>query len=147
MIVPPQAVRVMVVRPKRKAIPPRIKAEVFIRQKGYCAECHKFIYDPAEYDHRPAIILRPVNSAGTDYVPPQNDPSHIEALHADCHQKRTTGRKPGAERTVTTKGSDIGLKSKFNRLEGRLKPRRKSPIKSRGFAKGPKRKWSNRSFK
>lgn len=135
-------------RPKRKAIPTSVKCDVLRRQRAHCAECKQPLWpsDPTEYDHRPAIILRSVNSAGTDYVPPQLDPDYIEALHADCHQKRTTGRKPGAARTVTTKGSDAHLAAKFRRIEGKNKPRRKSPIKSRGFAKGPKRKLQSRGF-
>ena len=122
-------------RPRRKAIPPKVKLKVFQRQKGICMSCHAPITDSAEYDHRPAIISRPVNAAGTDYDPPQLDPEHIEALHPECHQQRTTGRRPGAERTVTTKGSDIWLKTKFARLE---KPRKRSRMGvPRGFGKRP----------
>lgn len=136
-------------RPKRKAILVSVKIEVIRRQRSNCTECKLPLWpsDPTEYDHRPSLILRPVNAAGTDYVPPQNDPDHIEALHASCHQKRTTGRKPGATHTATTLGSDIHLKTKFARLEGRTKPKRKAPIKSRGFAKGPKRKIQSRKFR
>lgn len=83
-----------------------------------------------------------MNAVGTDYDPPQNDPDFIEALHTDCHQQRTTGRKPGAERTITTKGSDIYLKSKFARLEGRTKPRPKQKIPQRKNP-WPKRKMRN----
>lgn len=130
-------------RPKRKAIPTSVKTEVIRRQRACCAECKQPLWpsDPTEYDHRPSLILRLVNAAGTDYEPPQNDPDHIEALHAPCHQKRTTGRKPGAERTVTTLGSDIHLKSKFNRLEGRTKKRPKAKIAKR------KHPWPKREFR
>ena len=93
-------------------------------------------------DHDPALVLRPYNPRIKDvaarYTPHAHDPGALVYREKADHQQKTTGRRPGAERTVTTKGSDIGLKSKFNRLEGRLKPKRKS-IKSRGFAKGPKR--------
>lgn len=136
-------------RPKRKAIPVSVKCEVLRRQRANCVECKQPLWpsDPTEYDHRPSLILRPVNAAGTDYEPPQNDPDYIEAIHASCHQKRTTGRKPGAERTITVKGSDIGLKTKFARLEGKTKPKRKVQIKSPGFAKGPKQKIQSRGFR
>lgn len=130
-------------RPKRKAIPLLVKVEVLRRQRAHCAECRRPLWpsESTEYDHRPAIILRTVNAAGTDYEPAQNDPDFIEALHSDCHQERTTGRKPGAERTITTKGSDIGLKSKFARLEGRVKLRRKQKIPQR------KNPWSKRKMR
>ena len=72
-----------------------------------------------------------------DYIPPQNDPNFIDAMHDRCHLQRTVGRKADAEKTVTTKGSDAWLRKKFNRLEG--KPRRKAKIPSRPF---PKRRKS-----
>jgi hypothetical protein len=126
-------------RPKRKNIPPAVRREVLHRQNYHCAEC-KTIFVPGdkiEHDHRPALIARPVNDAGDDYDPPQNDPRFIDALHArPCHIKRTIGRQPGAEKTVTTKGSDIWLKTKFDRLEGRTKQRPKAKIPSRPFSKG-----------
>lgn len=124
------------IRPKRKAIPLAVRVTVGDRQKWRCAACGEGLNPLCiEFDHRPAIISRPVNAAGTDYDPPQNHPDFIEALDPSCHQQRTTGRKPGAERTVTTKGSDVWLKSKFNRLEGRTKKRPKQKIQSRGFQK------------
>jgi hypothetical protein len=104
-----------------------------IRQKYRCPECG-FPFTPdskVEYDHRPPLILREVNSDATDYWPRQNDPDHIQALHADCHLRRTVGRLPGAEKTITTKGSDAHLAAKFRRLEGRNKPKRKIKIPSR----------------
>lgn len=108
-------------------------------------------FEKPELHHSPALILRPYHPQRKDiaarYEPNANDPDSLVYLDAPDHQQRTTGRKPGAERTITTKGSDIGLKSKFARLEGRVKPKRKAPIKSRGFAKGPKRKMQSRGFR
>lgn len=123
------------IRPKRKNIPPKVKAEVLLRQNFHCAAC-KTIFteqDKIEFDHRPAIILRSVNVDRTDYHPPQNDPVYIDALHAACHLQRTVGRLPGAEKTVTTKGSDAHLAAKFRRLEGQ--ERKKAKIPSRPFPK------------
>jgi hypothetical protein len=77
--------------------------------------------------------MRAVNVEGTDYHPPQNDPDHIEALHKLCHLRRTVGRIPGAEKTITTKGSDAWLAAKFRKLEGKNKPKRRSRIATRGF--------------
>lgn len=128
-------------RPRRKAIPLSVKRTVRARQHDCCVDCGAPLDNTTEFDHRPALWARPVNASGTDYEPAQNDPAFIEGLHAPCHLKRTTGRLPGAERTITTKGSDAHLKAKFNRLEGRTKPRRKvqwptgRKIRSRGFRK------------
>jgi hypothetical protein len=105
-----------------------------------------YLFDKPELHHSPALILRPYNSRIKDiaarYSPNANSPDSLVYLEASDHLQRTTGRKPGAERTVTTKGSDIGLKSKFNRLEGRTKkrlkaqiPARKNPWPKRGFGK------------
>jgi hypothetical protein len=126
-------------RPRRKAIPHTTKLLVLGLQDFICPECGEIVYiENAEFDHRPALIMRPVDASGTDYEPPQLDPFHINALHAPCHQKRTTGRAIGAERTVTTKGSDIWLKTKFARLERKASghlPKRKKPFPSRPFPK------------
>lgn len=95
-------------------------------------------------DHDPALILRPYNPQIKDvaarYTPHAHDPAALIYREKTDHQQKTTGRKPGAERTVTTLGSDIHLKSKFNRLEGRTKkrpkakiPKRKNPWPKRGM--------------
>lgn len=135
-------------RPKRKDIPAKAKAAVLERQNHHCAGCKNIFTadDKIEFDHRPALVLRVINEFGNDYVPPMNDPAWIDALHNHCHLRRTVGRLPGAERTITTKGSDAHLAAKFRKLEGRNKPVRKSQIQSRGFPKGPKRKIPSRSF-
>jgi hypothetical protein len=86
-----------------------------------------------QLDHDPALILREFNPRTGKYTPDANDPAYLIYREPDDHQRKTTGRKPGAERTVTTKGSDIGLKTKFARLE--RKPKRKSIIPSRSFSK------------
>jgi len=85
--------------------------------------------------------MRKVNVDGTDYEPPQLDPKYIEALHVPCHQKRTTGRPPGAERTATVKGSDVWLAKKFRRLEGEPRKKAKFPKQKN---KWPKQKFNSR---
>lgn len=105
---------------------------------------------PVALDHDSALILRKYNPRVKDvaarYTPHAHDPDALIYREKADHQQKTTGRKPGAERTVTTIGSDAHLAAKFRRLEGKNKPRRKAPIKSRGFAKGSKRKMQSRSF-
>lgn len=95
-----------------------------------------------QLDHDPALILRFFNPRTRKYHPDANDPDYLVYREKADHQQKTTGRKPGALKTVTTKGSDIGLKRKFAKLEKTTKasrrPKRKIP--SRPFAKS-KRKF------
>jgi hypothetical protein len=94
----------------------------------------------AELDHDPALILREFNPETGKYTPDANDPAFLFYKDPDQHQQKTTGRKPGAERTVTTKGSDVGLKTKFARLERKAR----TTIKPKGF--GGTRKIASRPF-
>jgi hypothetical protein len=86
-------------------------------------------------DHDPALVLRAYNPRIKDvasrYQPHANDPDFLYYLAKPDHQRKTTGRAPGAERTITVKGSDIGLAAKFRRLERPKK--RTAKIASRGF--------------
>lgn len=90
---------------------------------------------PNALDHDPALILRDYDPTVSDvaarYTPHAHDPNHLIYREKADHDRKTFGRTPGAERTVTTKGSDIWLKSKFNRLEGRTKQRPKQKIPQR----------------
>lgn len=103
-------------RPKRKAIPDKVKLEVVLQQDGRCPFCEERLgpLTGLNFDHRPAIINRDVNEAGTDYVPPQLDPGHIQAVHVDCHKQRTFG--PGGEKRITTAGSDTHIRDKTRYL-------------------------------
>ena len=120
-------------RPKRKAIPIAVKRIVIARQDGICKcgcsavmalhyqECHP------HFDHEPALRLRAVNGAGTDYEPPQLDPRYIDARCPESHHAKTHGT--GA----TTAGTDIGKIKKERKRSKATKPTRK--IHSPGFAK------------
>lgn len=77
-----------------------------------------------EFDHEPALILRDVNKAGDDYIPPQHSPDHIDARCPDSHRRKTSG-------LGTTAGTDIGKMKKENK--------RQRPPK-------PKRRWASRPF-
>jgi len=92
--------------------------------------------DVLQLDHDPALILRKYKvdrrkPPAARFTPNANDPDYLIYRPLDDHGHKTTGRKPGATKTVTTKGSDVWLKSKFNRLEGRTKRRPKSKIPQR----------------
>ena len=95
-----------------------------------------------QLDHDPALEQRKRKRVGQNrvfaYDPPANDPAHLVYRSEVGHLFKTTGRQPGAERTVTSKGSDVWLAKKFRRLEGKTKgsQRPKQKIRSRGFQKG-----------
>lgn len=105
---------------------------------------HLFPDGECELDHDPSLEQRDKRITGKTivYIPDANDPEHLLYRSTALHLQKTTGRKPGASKTVTSKGSDTWLRKKFNRLEGRTK-RRKIKIPSRPFAKG-KRKLSGK---
>lgn len=89
-----------------------------------------FLFDKPQLDHDPALILRKYNPRIKDvaarYTPHAHDPAFLIYREKAEHLEKTIGRRADAEKTVTTKGSDIWLKSKFNRLEGRTKKRPKT---------------------
>ncbi len=58
------------------------------------------------YDHRPALQDRDFDTETGDFIPPQHDPACIDLIEDGQHDFRTFGRAPGAEQTVTTRGSD-----------------------------------------
>jgi hypothetical protein len=116
-----------------------------------------------EFDHRPPLLERDYDEEAGDFMPPQNDPDYIDAKIGADHDFKTFGRRAGAERTVHTRGSDVGeaahIKHRHDseklhearmamkrgdpeaisrilggvRQKSRLKPKQK--IKSRGFDK------------
>ena len=69
------------------------------------------------WDHRPALQDRPYDTVRGDFVPGQNDPTYIEAILKTDHGERTTGRKAGAEKTVTTIGSDSHTRTHTRHLQ------------------------------
>jgi hypothetical protein len=103
---------------------------------------------PHALDHDPALILRIYNDnplitdIAARYIPYAHDHKFLIYREKSDHQQKTTGRKPGAERTITTKGSDVGLAAKFRRLEA--KPSKKRAVRAR---KWPKRKLQSRGFR
>jgi hypothetical protein len=93
-----------------------------------------------QLDHDPALVLRRISKRTGRYIPAANNPDYLVYRLKSDHLHKSTGRRPGAERTVTAKGSDAWLAKKFRKLE---KPKgSKSKIPSRPFprSKRPFRK-------
>lgn len=106
--------------------------------------------DVLQLDHDPALILRKFHvdrrkPPAAWFTPNANDPDHLIYRPIREHLQKTTGRKSDAAKTVTTRGSDQWLKSKFNRLEGKTKPRRKQKIPARANPWPKGRKLGQRS--
>ena len=96
-----------------------------------------FMNGKPELDHAPALCLRKFNKKTGLYTPDANDPNHLIYRAKDEHLQKTVGRKPGAERTATSKGSDLWLRKKWKKLESPKKS--KSKLRSRGFPKTSRR--------
>ena len=167
----------------RPYIPLKVRVEVAERQakyyadplwwKVYCAAVPRMklknrlrnllehlFGGPVHLDHDPALILRLYDPVTKTYIPDANDPDYLIYRGVEDHLEKTVGRKVGALKTVTTKGSDVGLAKKFRRIDAQklqmknsriflenidkqFKPKHKIP--SRPFPK-TKRKIQSRGF-
>jgi hypothetical protein len=108
----------------RKAIPCAVKLQVLLN--------HVYAIDkvPAkigllvpswqasdlQFDHRPPLCERDYDTRDGDFIPRQNDPAYIVVESVATHLEKTTGRKAGAARTVTTRGSDVGERARARGL-------------------------------
>ena len=148
----PLSVRVQVAGRQMHAVDPKLAASIAYGSKDlplgrrldrWLQALRAALSGDVALDHDPALILRGFKidrrkPPAAWYTPNANDPDHLIYRVKDDHLQKTTGRKPGAERTVTTKGSDIGIKTKFARLE--RPKRRKQKISAR------KNPWPKRKF-
>ena len=122
---------------QRKAIPLKVKLQAALIALGL---------DPTstEFDHNPALGLRPLNEDGTDTIPPQHDPRYIEPLAKSDHKAKTFGTP------ATTAGSDIGRIAKVKRIledqSGGEEFRRKLLAKEPREAKPKGKAWPKRPF-
>lgn len=125
-------------RPKRKAIPVRVKRAVVERQGGICkCGCGQPVsWKPktnTHFDHEPALRLRELNNG--DYIPGQHSMAHIDAICPESHHAKTHGT--GA----TTAGTDTGKIKKERKRARPPKPKRTWPsrdIPARPFEKRKK---------
>ncbi len=162
----------------RKDIPLAIKLAVVVRQKACDVAGVPFTeadIGKINFDHRPPLSERPFDTVANDFIPPQLDPSKIFALRKGKHDERTFGRKEGAEKTVTTRGSDIGERARARnirdterlhqakmavkagnhthaaqlraQLERPTRLTQKRKLQSRGFANGKRKMQSRKSLR
>lgn len=101
----------------RKPIPNNVKLAVLIRQHCRSTDGKRFLCMDAlegriQFDHDPALVTRDYDTEARDFIPPQHSIAHIYAKRDGQHLEKTTGRKEGAEKTVTTRGSDVGEASR-----------------------------------
>lgn len=86
----------------RPPIPPSIRAVVWSRAKGCCAECKsKVLAGQGAVDHRPPLVMRGRVPGLSDtnpaaYIPHANDPDYLALVHDKrsghkCHDNRTFG--------------------------------------------------------
>ncbi len=101
-------------REHRLYIPVGVKLHAALLMLGFSED---EIAGGIQWNHKPALALRVVDPETGQLDPHPNDPRYLEPLRTADHLQVTTGRRPGAERTATTAGSDIGNAAKVKRLE------------------------------
>ena len=121
-------------RPPRKHIPASVKIEACLLLLGFPRDRLKDI----QWDHDPAIQIRPLGECGTDYDPPQLSPAHIFPMLKEDHLLKTTGRRGESKLSVSGNG-DVSRVAKIKRLESEEErpPSRwqSRKLESRGFDK------------
>jgi hypothetical protein len=74
-----------------------------------------------EFDHDPSLNSRPYDTEIGDFIPAQHDKDYILPRLRKDHAEKTFGRKADAEKTVTTRGSDVGEAARIKRMNARQK--------------------------
>jgi hypothetical protein len=90
--------------------------KVIDKRKSITAAVEREVRKRYQLDHRPALTDRPYDTEAGDFIPPQNDPAFIFLIEKPEHDQRTFGRKAGAEKTVTTRGSDVGERARSRNI-------------------------------
>lgn len=123
---------------RRKAIPDKVKLTAALRRFGLTTA-------DVQFDHNPALELRPWNPLTNDTIPPANDPDHIDMLLTAEHKTKTFGA--GGEKRISTADGDIGKIAKVRRLtKAQEENRRRMLAKAEGEKPEKKSKWGKRPF-
>ena len=129
----------------RKHIPIGVRLHACLLLLGFTED---EISGGVEWHHDPALCLRVVDKKTGLLVPHPNDPGFIRPMRKADHKVRTFG--PGAERRITTRGSDVSEPRRIERMAERhkefcrtaLAPKKRKPAK----AKKAGRAWPKRTF-
>ena len=127
-------------RSVRKAIPDRVKLIAALRRYGLTTQ-------DVQFDHNPALALRPINELTGDTIPPANDPAFIDMLLTEEHKLKTFGR--GGEKRITTADGDIGKIAKMRRVSKSQEEFRRTVLAKQTGEPAPdkpKSKWPSRPF-
>lgn len=118
--------------PTRRAISVGTKLAVALRKLGV---------KPSEIDwsHEPALGLRAINDAGTDYVPAQHDPDYIFIRSKPEHSK-LTNKDNGTGR------SDKGAIAHVRHLTKDQEEFRRRLLAKGADAARPKSRWGSRKL-
>lgn len=123
---------------RRKKIPDKVKLIAALKRMGLTIE-------QVQFDHNPALALRPIDPVTGDTIPSANDPNYIDLLLITEHKVKTFGK--GGEKRVTTAGSDVGNIAKVRRLEkAQEEARRRMLATDTGEEPVRKSRWPKRSF-
>jgi hypothetical protein len=105
---------------KRHSLPPRLRAQIMLRQKGRCFDCGtRMMLGKIVFDHRPPLALRAEGENA-------NDPDRLVAICRICDQQKT----PRDSREITrTKRLALDHQDFINRMRDKV-PGRSVPSKS-----------------
>ena len=92
-----------------------------------------------EWDHNPALAMRPLNADQTDYEPAQLDPRYIRPMSGQEHKDKTFGNH------VPLSG-DVSVAAKIKRVERKNREFWNKLIGTEPEQVKPKRVWPSRKF-
>lgn len=101
----------------------------------------KVVGTDVNIDHRPPLSERQFNDETRDTIPSANDIAHLEVLTKADHDVRTFGL--GAEKRITTAGSDANRRAKVRALsEDQEEFRRRVLERAPGQKREPTGNWA-----
>ena len=135
-------------RNPRRHLSRRDKIAILVAHCFCACGCGRKLLDPkcVDYDH---VIALTRGGADTN--------ENMQPMLKGCHKNKTFGRKEGAEKTVTTRGSDLGEAARTKKIQAKDAVHRAAMASKAGNYKAaalilatarppkPKRKWPTRA--
>lgn len=132
--------RAVTAKDHRKHIPLGVKVKACLLIMGFSEA--DIVAGVIDFDHYPALGLRPVDPETGKMTPDPNDFRYIQPLRKPDHKVKTSGRR--GEKLVTTANADQGKIAKVERIvKQRDEAARRLLAKSTGEPK-PKSRWAKR---